>query len=97
MRALAVPFIGMTVAIYFAYHIFQGDRGLFAWWKLQKLVQRAENTAVQIGDQRSYLENRVRLLNPSSLDPDMLDERARLMLNYGHNDEVVILDPERRQ
>ncbi len=96
LKRLAVPFFGVSVTIYFAYHIFQGDRGLLAWWQLQKQVGVAEATAQSTGDKRSYLENRVKLLNPGSLDPDMLEERARLMLNFGHADEVIILDPERR-
>jgi len=96
LKALAVPLFGMTVMVYFAFHIFHGERGLLAWWKLQKQVIKAEATAETIGARRSHLENQVRLLNPGSLDPDMLEERARLMLNYGLADEVVILDPERR-
>jgi cell division protein FtsB len=30
-------------------------------------------------------------MRPDQLDPDMLEERARLMLSVGHPDEVVIL------
>jgi cell division protein FtsB len=97
LKSLAVPFLGISATIYFAYHIFQGDRGLLAWWKLQKQVVDAEFTAATTGTRKTYLENRVRLLTPSSIDPDMLEERARLMLNYGHSNEVVILDPERRK
>ena len=97
LKSLAVPFLGISAAVYFAYHIFQGDRGLLAWWKLQKQVAEAEFTAETTDTRKVYLENRVRLLNPNSIDPDMLEERARLMLNYGHSNEVVILDPERRK
>ncbi len=43
------------------------------------------------------MENRVRLLEPGSLDPDMLEERARLMLNYGHADDIVILEGNKRR
>ena len=30
-----------------------------------------------------------------SLDPDMLEERARIMLNYGHIDDIVALDQKK--
>ena len=33
-------------------------------------------------------------ISPGSLDPDMLEERARLMLNYGFPDDTVILTDE---
>jgi cell division protein FtsB len=96
-RTIAVPFMGLAMGFYFLFHIFHGDRGLLAWLKLQKQVAKAVTTAAETNDQKAYLENRVRLLNPGSLDPDMLEERARLMLNFGLNNEVVILDPERNK
>jgi len=40
---------------------------------------------------KSILENRVRGLNPNHLDPDLLEEQARVMINYGYPDETVIL------
>jgi cell division protein FtsB len=96
-RTIAVPFMGLARGFYFLFHIFHGDRGLLAWLKLQKQVAKAVTIAAETNDQKAYLENRVRLLNPGSLDPDMLEERARLMLNFGLNNEVVILDPERNK
>ena len=83
--------------VYFTYHLLHGDRGLLSWWKLQKRVYKAEIIAREVGDQKILLEKHVKLLNPTSLDPDMLEERARLMLNFGHSDDVIILDPERKQ
>ena len=83
--------------VYFTYHLLNGDRGLLSWWKLQKRVSKAETTVHVISNQKIRLENHVKLLNPSSLDPDMLEERARLMLNFGHPDDVIILDPERKK
>ena len=37
----------------------------------------------------------VALLRPESLDPDMLDERARAILNLAHQDDLIML--KRRQ
>ena len=34
----------------------------------------------------------MRLLSPDSLDLDLLDERARIVLNFVGDDEFVILD-----
>jgi len=64
-----------------------------AWLQLRQQVSVAADTAEAVQTERKYLENKVRLLHPASLDPDMLDERARLMLNLGHPDEVIILEP----
>jgi hypothetical protein len=32
------------------------------------------------------------MLRPDSLDPDLLEERARAVLNLGHPDDRIILD-----
>ena len=92
LRRLSVPFLGVSATFYFVYHVFHGDRGLMAWLQLRQQVLVAETTAESVNADRQYLEGRVRLLHPGSLDPDMLEERARLMLNFGHPDEVSILD-----
>lgn len=92
IRRLSVSFLGVSAAFYFIYHVFQGDRGVMSWLQLQKQVVLAKSTAATAETERRYLENQVRLLHPASLDPDMLDERARLMLNFGHAGELVILD-----
>jgi len=40
------------------------------------------------------LERRVAQLTSSSLDPDLLDERARAMLNFSDPNDVVIFVDE---
>jgi cell division protein FtsB len=46
--------------------------------------------------ERQEIEHRVALLSPSSIDPDLLDERARLMLNVAEPDDrlVIIKNPK---
>lgn len=85
------PFLGLTLVVYFAYHTVQGDRGLIAWWQLNQQVKQAEETLAQLEETRDTLDRRASLLRPDHLDPDMLEERARLMLNMSHDDDVVIL------
>jgi len=97
MKVSALPFLGMAMLVYFTYHLLHGDRGLLSWWKLQKRIYKAETTAHIVNNHKIRLEKRVKLLNPLSLDPDMLEERVRLMLNFSHPDDVIILDPERKK
>jgi len=40
---------------------------------------------------KTRLERDVALLRPESLDPDMLDERARAILNLAHPDDLIML------
>ena len=55
-------------------------------------ILAAGGAAAQYSAQKQKLEAKVRLLSSSSLDLDMLDERARVVLNFAGNDEFVILD-----
>ena len=55
-------------------------------------ILAAGGAAAQYSAQKHKLEAKVRLLSSSSLDLDMLDERARVVLNFAGNDEFVILD-----
>jgi len=94
IRRVSVSFLGVSATFYFVFHVFHGDRGLMAWAQLRQQVTEIQSEAKTVAAERQYLENQVRLLHPASLDRDMLDERARLMLNLGHPDEIIILDPQ---
>ena len=92
-RLVLGPFLGLTAVVYFAYHTVQGDRGMLAWWRLNKEIKQAEDTLAQLEDERDNLDRQAVLLRPEHLDADMLEERARLMLNMGRDDEIIILRP----
>jgi cell division protein FtsB len=99
MRARHVigPVLGFSAVTYFGFHAVQGDRGLMSWWKLRQHIEVASISLREITKERLALERRVHLLHPKSLDLDMLEERARVMLNYGHIDDIVALDQKRRK
>lgn len=67
-----------------------GSNGILAWgdYSSQLRDSRAELRVVQA--ERARLSNRVNLLNPRGVDPDMVDELVRRELNVGHPDEVVV-------
>lgn len=89
-RYVAPTVIGAAVFAYFAYHAVQGERGLLTWLRLNQQIREAETTAAAVAAERAALERRVALLSPGSLDPDMLEERARAVLNLAHSDDLVI-------
>jgi cell division protein FtsB len=89
-RHIVGPVLGICAVGYVAYHLVHGDRGLFAWWQLTQRVADAQEVLDAVKTERKVMENRVKLLHPQSLDPDMLDERARAMLNYGKPGDIVI-------
>ena len=85
LYAMAAALIG-----YFGINAFTGNRGLTAKQDIDR--QLAELTA-EIGrlkDERNVWARRVSLLRSDRIDPDMLDERARTLLNYAHPNDVIL-------
>ena len=90
-RYIIGPVLGIFAVGYFAFHAIRGERGVIALRQLSHQVETARTLHYKIKSQRMELENRVSLLHPDSLDPDMLNERARIMLNYGFQNDIVII------
>lgn len=93
MQTALGPLLGAAGVAYFLFHAVQGDRGLFAWWQLRQEITKAEALHQTVAARRKDLENRVSLMQPEAMDPDILEERARVMLNMGYPGEKVILLP----
>ena len=89
-KSLAAQLVGACIAGYFIYHAVQGDRGILAWMRVNQQLELARHELAATTAEREALEQRVSLLSNSSLDLDMLEERARVMLNFSHPDDVVV-------
>lgn len=88
------PIIAISLMGYFVYHMIQGERGLLSWRRLSQKIELAEDKLKTIQKEQSQLEQRVQLMRPNSLDPDMLEEQAREKLNFARKDEVIIRNNE---
>lgn len=97
IRQVAPQAVAALAVAYFAYHAIEGERGVLAYIQLTEEIESAKQVAAGVAEDRAALEHRVDLLSPDSLDPDMLEERARRLLNYGRADErVIYLDPPQK-
>ncbi len=94
-RQILAPVIFATVFGYFGYHLVNGDRGLLALVHLQRENKIADQNLAEAEATRKIWELRVSELRNQSLDPDMLDERARILLNYARKDDVIVFTPTR--
>lgn len=92
LRQIVGPLLGAAIMAYFTYHAMQGDRGLIAWWNLRYEIEQVDAELSQVASRKEILEHRVSLLRPESLDRDMLEERARLMLGAIHPKDVIVPD-----
>ena len=67
-----------------------GPSGLLAWSENLATLDKRHADIKALTAQRDELQNRVALLNPDHVDPDLAGELIRKNLNVVHPDEVVI-------
>lgn len=89
--ALLVTLVGALLALYFGSHALNGSRGVLALTQLDQDIDEATAVLSQRQHERAVLEARVRGLSAPRIDRDLLDERARLMLNRLHPDEFIVV------
>lgn len=86
LYALAAALIG-----YFGVNAYGGAYGLRAKQDLAASMAELRRELSALAAERRNWEHRVSLLRAESLDPDMLDERARARLGYLHPKDVLLL------
>lgn len=84
----------MMLFFYFGFSACFGERGYHKYLYLRKEVEYARNIAEQYHHKKETLNAEVKMLSPGNIDTDMLDERARKVLNLVGDSEFIILDEE---
>jgi cell division protein FtsB len=92
-RLIAGPVFGMALTGYFAYHLIEGDRGLLAWLQLTRQIHAADQQLAALEKRHDALGRKVSELTPDHLDPDLLDQQVRSVLDFAAPNEVVIMRP----
>jgi len=83
---LAALFIG-----YFGLNAYTGDHGLKARQNLDHEIADFALELDRTKAERERWERRVALLKSDRIDPDMLDERARFLLDYADPHDVTVM------
>ena len=91
IRQNIIILIGISLCIYFAYHAIQGERSILRLHALNTQIETMSLKETEIQNQRVTLEKKVRMLRPSSISKDLLEERVRIVLGYKYNDELTVL------
>lgn len=95
LRLLVLPILCGLLLTYFVVNAVKGDQGLRAWSALSMEIETLRENLGVVRADRARLEHQVALLRPESLDPDLLDERARAYLGVARPDELTIYrDPK---
>lgn len=67
-----------------------GPYGLLAWGEQAAVLEKRQERIAVLTAKRDELKNRVALLDPKNVDPDMASELVRRDLNVARPDEYVI-------
>lgn len=91
IKNLSLTFTSLLLILYFIYHSFSGDRGIFVYLKLKAQYEELQNELELVRSQRLDLEHKVNLLQNNSLDLDILEEQVKANLGYVKENEVVYM------
>ena len=91
LTALGLYVIAALLIGYFGVNAYTGNHGLKAKKDLDQQIAEFTEELGRLKLERAQWERRVVLLKSDSLDPDMLDERARVLLHYVHPRDLTIL------
>ena len=91
VRKNILTLVGLSLCFYFSYHLLQGERSYLRYMSLQKSVASLSEQSAQLKTDHRTLETRVAKLRTGSIDRDLLEERARIVLGYRHVGEKDIV------
>ena len=84
-RFAALGFLIVLAALALA-----GPYGLLSWGENIALLEQRQDRIAALEADRDELQNKVALLDPDHVDPDLSTELVRRNLNVAHPDEYVL-------
>ena len=79
------------IFIYLVYFLIYGQRGLLQYFYLSKQNQEYNETLAQLNSENQHMSNRIKKLQPNTLDLDFLDEQVRKKIGLIEKNEIVII------
>ena len=94
LKAAIFPALCVCGIFYYAHYALHGGYGYGALVSYRQDIADTKAELSELQETAERLEHRTALLRTRSVDPDMLDERARALLGYAHPDDLIVpLDP----
>ena len=91
LNALALYAIAALLIGYFGVNAYTGEHGLIAKRDLDQDVAQLTAELDAAKAERAVWQRRVSLLKSDNIDPDLLDERARLLLDDADPRDLVLM------
>jgi len=97
LTALGLYVTAALLIGYFGVNAFSGNHGLKAKQDIDQQMATLSGELGRLKLERVQWQRRVALLKADNLDPDMLNERARSLLDYADPHELILmLEPQGR-
>ena len=94
-NALALYTIAALLIGYFGLSAYTGNHGLRAREGLDQEIAQLTDELARLKAERAAWQRKVSSLKPESIDRDMLDERARALLQYADPRDLILQLPAR--
>ena len=92
MHFYVLPFVFLMITLYFAYHLIQGERGIFRLFQVNEELSKAQVLLEKTTHEKIRMEEKVKSFYSDSFSSDRLDEVARQELGVINSDEYVIFE-----
>ena len=83
--------ITFFIFLYLVYFLVYGQRGLLQYFYLSKQNQEYNEILAQLTSENQYMSNRIKKLQPNTVDLDFLDEQVRKKHGLIDKNEIVII------
>jgi cell division protein FtsB len=90
LRRTWIPATVLIVLAFFGGYAVLGPNGILAYGQYKRELAVKQKHYEALDRQRAKLRNRVALLNPKHVDPDMADELTRKELGVVAPNEVIV-------
>ena|SRR5579862_9531001 len=91
LGALALYVLAALLIGYFGINAYNGNHGLRAKQDLDRQMTQLNDELDRLRLEEMQWERRINLLKSTDIDPDMLDERARALLDYVDPADLILM------
>lgn len=90
LRAAIAPGFALLALLVIGGYALLGPTGILAWGEYRQRIEIRQTELASLKAERDSLRNRVNLLDPNNVDPDLASELLRKNLNVAHPDELIV-------
>lgn len=91
LQAAGLYCAAAAMIAYFGFHAYHGDHGIKAKQQFLAEIDTLNGELAALRREKTEVGRRVALMRSDAIDPDMLDQRAREILNFADPRDLVLV------